>query len=47
MTPMREKIPGENPMSAYVLRPVAWALWQLTREARAIRRYQRAKMVNR
>jgi hypothetical protein len=43
MTKMRRRDPGEPFWSAWILRPIVWAVYQFSGEARAIRRYRRQR----
>ena len=38
---MRAKDPRESFVAAYVFRPLGWALFNLSRDVRAINRYRR------
>lgn len=41
MTKMRKRDPGEPFWSAWILRPIVWAAFQFSSEARFIRRHRR------
>jgi hypothetical protein len=41
VTKMRAKDPGEGIVSAYLVRPLVWAAFQFSTEARFIRKHRR------